>query len=259
MMLEMTLMERFKINGNVFILPLTNDLSKNLMNWKNIILNRNNVRKEKQIFFHKNSYFLFLAIDKLLYRVELFTLWLFSNPSIRIPTLSDRNQLVFRSKEAVIFAKTLEKYEQRIAVSKLARLLVGKLTNDEQVTLFNDHQDLQRLMNNVWPIVIQLSKSALYRADYEDRRGKHKRDGIVAKNPDNDVHTSQDHINNGDLSTRFISFTTALPVAVMYWAQDYSSKQRKDRVLLEIDISDPRFLVWDIVVRDMLPQGQSQC
>lgn len=79
-------------------------------------------------------------------------------------------------------------------------------------------------------------------------------DGIVAKNPDNDVNTSQDHINDGNLSTRFISFTTALPVALMYWAQDYSSKQkqRKDRVLLEIDVRS-RFLVWEVVVRDMLP------
>jgi hypothetical protein len=206
-----------------------------------------------------------IAISSALRRVELLVLWTFSDPKRRNPTVVDCNELVVRVTTVATLAGALAHYDRRAALSELAFFLteprplpaVALLSDAQRTAVFALHPDLNRLMTSVWPVAFGLGTRTLFRADYENRRGTHESNGIVAKNPDNTINTAQDHIADGTLATRFISFTTALPVAVMYWASDFCCQQ-KDRVLLEVTLTNPRFLIWDIVVRDLLPRGREQ-
>lgn len=197
--------------------------------------------------------------DSLLRRIELILLWWFGEQSPRTPNVEQFDALSKLANDAINVIEALPLFEQRVPLCRFARLLAcngERLPDDILNTILQQSTELTRLTRIVWPVILDLP-STLYRSDYEDRCDQYLQHGIFAKDPDNNIDTVEDHIRDGDRNTKFISFTTAFSVAVMYWAQDKSAYD-KNRVLLTVDINHPDFLVWDVAVRDVLPQGVSQ-
>lgn len=96
----------------------------------------------------------------------------------------------------------------------------------------------------------------LYRADYEQNNTP--TDGIRAKNPKDTKYTAEQHVADGSLKTRFVSFTTALPVALMHWARAKNSKPPTRRHLVAVDPTHYLFRVSEVTEHSELPRGKAQ-
>lgn len=246
---------RQNIDGNVF------DHRSQIVSRKNLLRCISFIKNVQVCFDDEVLYILthLSDADSLLQRIELILLWWFGERSLRTPNVEQFDTLSKLANDAINVIEALPLFEQRVPLCRLALLLAcngERLPVDVLKKILQQSTELTRLTRIVWPVILELP-STLFRADYEDRRDQHVQRGIFAKDPDNNIDTVEDHIRDGDRNTKFISFTTAFSVAVMYWAQDKSAHD-KNRVLLTVDIKHPDFLVWNVSVRDMLPKGESQ-
>ena len=94
----------------------------------------------------------------------------------------------------------------------------------------------------------------LYRADYASPADLPTA-GIRAKDPDEDQYSVDQHIEDGDLPTRFLSFSSQLPAAFMYWIK--ASKVGDERALCAVELAHA-FRVWRFVGRDGASRGVPQ-
>jgi hypothetical protein len=99
---------------------------------------------------------------------------------------------------------------------------------------------------------------ALFRAEYDTSRAAFAQRGIVAKDATETRHTAAEHVHNGDLATRFVSFTTTLAVATTYWMFAYRRTLRENRMLLRLNALHPTFRVFEVRTRADFPQGRAQ-
>jgi hypothetical protein len=106
----------------------------------------------------------------------------------------------------------------------------------------------------LWSIVRKSPSQLLFRADYAHNNTE--RNGITALDPDERSYTVEQHINEGSLKTRFVSFSTTLAVAVMHWAK--SKKNGELRALVAVDPTHFQFRLWSVVDRDALQRSVAQ-
>jgi tetratricopeptide (TPR) repeat protein len=98
----------------------------------------------------------------------------------------------------------------------------------------------------------------LHRAEYACSRDDFSNRGLVAKDPSDTLYSALDHINDGDLKTRYISFTSTPAVAATYWMSAWRHSVPENRMLLTLDPSHPRFRVFEVVEREDVAHGQAQ-
>ena len=173
----------------------------------------------------------------------------------------DTTKFLDHLKQALACADRKDRWEHRCCVSDVARTVA---------MLDQAHRPSDRLGGEVPAHVIDaydcrnkfvamqqsLGRAAvLYRADYASPADLPLK-GLRAKDPSEEQYSVDEHIGDGGLPSRFLSFSSQLPAAFMYWIK--ASKVGDERALCAVDLTSHEFRVWRFVDRDGAGKGAAQ-